>query len=444
MSSNITRISNEAETALSQLFISAADRLPGNSGAERLRTDAIERFASLGLPGRRVEAWHYTDLRAAVRSAYPLAPAPDAQALASAKAALADVPEAGNLLVLVDGVYAAALSVLAPGPEIALTSLEEALAGADADFVADITAGGCGGSDSAVALNAALMTDGVVITINANAHPGMPLNIVSITTQKSDAAIFTRCLVRAGEGSTASIVERHINLGDAGLQASSVLVINAGAKSNISHVFIGEGQGAGLLHVNTLLAGLGEGAQFSSFGLLDTGAFVRRQIFARFNGPDARLDLAGLSLIRNKDHMDTTLVVEHIYPDCNSAEYFKHIVDGSGTGVFQGKISVAPEAQKTDGAMKSQTIMLSDDAAMYNKPELEIFADDVACGHGATCGSLDKDQLFYAMARGLSRSDAQALLLEAFGADAIERVMSDAVKDELTERLRNWLTGRKR
>jgi Fe-S cluster assembly protein SufD len=325
---------------------------------------------------------------------------------------------------------------------VIVTALEDALASADAGLVRDLTGDGCGAGDAILDLNAALMAGGVVIDIPAEAKIDAPVEIVSIATRASDAAIFARSLVRAGQGATATIVERHVHSGDAALQANNSLVIRTGDNADVAHVWIAEGQGDQQLHVHSLLATIGEKAHFSSFGLLDTGAFVRRQIFARFDGADASLDLSGLALVRNKDHMDTTLVVEHVPPDCRSSEYFKQIVDGAGTGVFQGRISVAREAQKTDGAMKSQTILVSDDAAMYNKPELEIFADDVACGHGATCGSLDPQQLFYAMARGLPRPQAEALLLEAFGADAIERFAHEQLREELTERLRSWLIGR--
>lgn len=442
MSNIIARIASEAEKALAQRFKDTGTLLPGNRVTENARKHAFGAFAEKGLPSRRVEAWHYTDLRAAMRSSFPPPSIPDAQAKEAARQALAGLKECGNLFVLLDGVYVPELGAIAPGAEFTVRGLDEALGEADDELVRDLIAGVSGSEDSALSLNAAFMSGGVIIDINEDANLGLPLNIVSLTSRQKDASVFSRSLVRAGAGAQGTVVERHISLGAAGLQNNSVLALSVAAGAQVSHVWASDGPGAGQLHVNSLLASLGENSRFSSFALLDSGEFLRRQIFVRFDGSGAELSLSGLSLIRNKDHVDTTLVVEHVHPDCNSAEYFKQIVDGSGTGVFQGKISVAPEAQKTDGAMKSQTILLSDDAAMYNKPELEIFADDVACGHGATCGALDQDQLFYAMSRGLARKEAEALLLEAFGADAIEHVANETLKEELVERLRTWLAGR--
>ena len=176
------------------------------------------------------------------------------------------------------------------------------------------------------------------------------------------------------------------------------------------------------IHVSTLVARLGERARLTSFALVTGAGLLRRQGFLRFEGVHAKASLAGVSLLRGRQHADTTLVVHHVAPHCESREFFRHILDGEATGVFQGKVVVAPGAQKTDGVMKSQAILLSEDATMNNKPELEIFADDVVCGHGATCGELDADQVFYVQSRGLPRPEAEALLLEAFAAAAIDRV----------------------
>ena len=150
----------------------------------------------------------------------------------------------------------------------------------------------------------------------------------------------------------------------------------------------------------------------------------------------------GLSLLRGKEHADTTLVVDHAVPHCTSRELFRHILDHESTGVFQGKVVVRQHAQKTDGAMKSQAIMLGDDAVMNNKPELEIFADDVVCGHGATVGQLDDDQIFYLRARGLSKPEAESLLLEAFAGEALDMVTDEALRERYAAITQDWLSRR--
>ena len=148
-------------------------------------------------------------------------------------------------------------------------------------------------------------------------------------------------------------------------------------------------------------------------------------------GKGAKIALGGLSLLDGARHADTTLLVDHAAPHGRSREFYKHIVADEATGVYQGKVVVRPGAQKTDGAMKSQAILLSPHAVMNNKPELEIFADDVVCGHGATVGALDPEQMFYLQARGLPKAEAEAMLLEAFGADAIARVEDEDLAELL-------------
>jgi Fe-S cluster assembly protein SufD len=198
------------------------------------------------------------------------------------------------------------------------------------------------------------------------------------------------------------------------------------------------------LHVESEVARLAERAALDAFSFVAGGALVRRQIFARLVGKEARIGLAGLGLLDGRRHADTTLEVVHAAPRGESREFYRHIVADEATGVFQGKVIVQPGAQKTDGAMKSQAILLSPEATMNAKPELEIFADDVVCGHGATIGALDPEQLFYLQARGLPQAEAEAMLLEAFGAEAIGRVADAGLAEALLTLMRDWLARRGR
>jgi Fe-S cluster assembly protein SufD len=167
-------------------------------------------------------------------------------------------------------------------------------------------------------------------------------------------------------------------------------------------------------------------------------------MFARFSGARSKGALRGVSLLRHRTHADTTLFVDHVGEGCESRETFRTILDGEATGVFQGKIRVAPSAQKTDGKMMSRALLLSENAAMNNKPELEIFADDVACGHGATCGGLSEEHIFYLCSRGLPRRDAEALLLEAFAAELVDDIGEPALVARLRGAITEWLGSRAR
>jgi len=169
---------------------------------------------------------------------------------------------------------------------------------------------------------------------------------------------------------------------------------------------------------------------------------MRRQVFASLIGEQASVAFNGVSLLRGKASADTTLLVRHEARNGKSRECFRHIVDGDATGVFQGKVSVAREAQKTDGGMQSKALLLGPGASMNNKPELEIFADDVICGHGATCGRLEAEQLFYLMARGLPRSEAEALLIEGFAREAAGLIDRESVRETVGQKISAWLAAR--
>jgi Fe-S cluster assembly protein SufD len=199
------------------------------------------------------------------------------------------------------------------------------------------------------------------------------------------------------------------------------------------------GDDAGL-HVESLICELAAKAQLNAFALVSGGALTRRQIFVQMAGAEAKLALGGLALIDGSRRADTTLQVVHSAPGGTSREFYRAIVDNDAVGVFQGKVIVEGAAQKTDGAMKLQAILLSPQAQMNAKPELEIFADDVVCGHGATVGSLDPEQVFYLRTRGIGKDEAEAMLLEAFGVEAIDRVEDETLAGALRAPLRAWLS----
>jgi Fe-S cluster assembly protein SufD len=393
------------------------------------REASFRAFAAKGLPTRRDEAWHYTDLRTLFARAAPLGRAPDAAAIAAAKAALAKrTPAGAATLTIVDGRFVAELSDAPP-------------AGVS---VAAWTQGACSDSanangDPLFALNGALAQGGCVIAVGAGVKLAERIEIAHFTTPGPAKSTYSRVFVNLGPGAQARIVESFIGAGvDDQRNVATLLDLADGAKLDHAAVI----EDAAAFHIESQLARLGEKAELAAFAYVAGGALVRRQIFATLAGQYANLALAGLSLLEGRRHADTTLVVDHAAPHGQSREFYKHIVAGDATGIYQGKVVVQPGAQKTDGAMKSQAILLSPHAVMNNKPELEIFADDVVCGHGATVGALDPEQLFYLQARGLPKAEAEAMLLEAFGADAIARVDDGALAELLHGKMRAWLAAR--
>ncbi|WP_170182176.1 Fe-S cluster assembly protein SufD [Phreatobacter stygius] len=414
----VTPIRTPAEQALIGAY-TAADG-SGGEALQALRAAGFQRFEMLGLPHRRVEEWKYTDLRAMVREAKPLAGTPDAATMLAVKTALYDLPRVGDCRVVVlDGTFAPELSDIAKLPDgVSVSSLAEALVRRPA-IATRLAGSAMAQANVAFALNGAFLTDGLLIEIAAGAEVGHALDLVSIASNGAARFITSRNLLLVGEGASAGIVETHIGPDGLDYQKNSVLQIVVGDGATLEH---GRRQidGDQALHLATLDAEIGAKAHFDTLTLTTGGAISRSQLFVRFAGEHSTATLRGVSMLRGKQHADTTLVVDHAVPHCDSRELFKHVLDGEAHGVFQGKIIVAPKAQKTDGKMMSQTIMLTEGPAMDNKPELEIFADDVQCGHGCTCGELDADLMFYLKARGIPHAEAEALLIEAFAREAIE------------------------
>jgi Fe-S cluster assembly protein SufD len=443
MTTEITQIRTPAEKALISLYASEKDRLPGNAVVKIARAHAFAEFERSGLPHRRIESWHYTDLRSQLREAAPLFSAGSSEFEDSLRHVQPKIPE-GYALVLLDGVFVPELSELDElPPGISVRSLADVLATGDANLVERLAPKGLGTGDPALSLNAALMQGGVVVDVAPGSDIAKPLIILSVMSAGAVHAAYHRSLVRIGAGAKLTLFEIVDAVEIGSNQQNGVLVLEMGDGAEVEHLTRISRQGADAIIVRSVLASLGANCRYDGFALIADGGLVRRQIFLRFDGEHSTAGIRGLSLLSGKRHADTTLVVDHAVPHCTSREYFKHIIADEATGVYQGKVVVRPHAQKTDGAMKSRALLLSDSAAMFNKPELEIFADDVVCGHGATVAQLDEDQLFYLRSRGLPRAEAEQLLLEAFANEAVEHVRNEGARERLMNHVSDWLAARK-
>jgi Fe-S cluster assembly protein SufD len=443
MNADIHPIKTAAETALAASFAAARRALPGAASVAALREDAFRRFESEGLPHRRVEEWKYTDLRALMREASPLADAPDAATKARAERALTALAAIeARRIVFVDGAFVPELSDLAElEPGLAIRSMARALAAGDPRLVAHL--GKVAPSeDVAVALNTAFMGDGAMIEVAAGIALARPLHLVFVNAAGTPASVFLRSLVVIGQGARAMLVESHLGAvaGDDD-QINAVLELKVGDQAHVDHVKI-TGEGAGALHVSTLMAAVGAHARFNEFLFTTGGGVVRNQVFVRFAGAGTIAGIRGASLLNGRQHADTTLVADHAVGDCTSREVFKSVLDEEARSVFQGKIIVRPQAQQTDAKMATHALLLSEEAEADNKPELEIFADDVQCGHGATSGDLDEDLLFYLKARGIPAKEAEALLIQAFVGEAIEGIEHAGLRDALMDQVVAWLEAR--
>jgi Fe-S cluster assembly protein SufD len=434
-------IKTAAETALADAFAQAQARLPGAGAVAAQRAAAFDVFAREGLPHRRIEEWKYTDLRALMRDAKPLASPPDAAAKARAKSAGALVGDIETRrLVFADGAFVPELSDLGGlEPGLSIGSLADALAEGDQELLAHLGKLAPAG-DVAVALNTAFMGDGAVIRIGEGATIQRPLHLVFVASQKP-AATFVRSLVIAAPGARAMLIESHEGPAGSDYQVNSVLELVVGERAHVDHVKI-ISEGADALHVSTLAAAVAGHARFNAFTFTLGGGVVRNQIFLNFDGEDTVAGIRGATLIKDKQHADTTLVANHIARNCQSREVFKAVLDEAAHSVFQGRIVVRHGAQKTDAKMMTQALLLSERAEADNKPELEIFADDVQCGHGATAGALDQELKFYLMARGIPAAEAESLLIQAFLGEAIEGIEHAGLREALMDSVAAWLKAR--
>ncbi|GGI20821.1 Fe-S cluster assembly protein SufD [Bradyrhizobium guangdongense] len=438
MNAEIRPVKTAAEIGFADLFATTRQSLPGGPRTKALRRDAFDRFVAQGLPNSRVEAWKYTDLRRLVRDAKPLAPRPGAEARTiarSAGAAFAGLDM--RRLLIVNGAFVPELSDLAGlEPGISIRATAEAL-GADETVLPLEMAG----TDPAAALNTALAADGVVITVGVDVAVERPIHLVFVTTGTAPAAMFTRSRLEIGSGAAFTLVETHEGPDQSDYQVNAALQMNIGDKARLDHIKI-TGEGTAALHIATLEASIGAGADYREFGFAAGGAVVRNQMFLQLAGEGTNASVHQASLLSGRQHADTTLTIDHVAAGSQSREVFKAVVDDEARAVFQGRITVQPGAQQTDARMMARALLLSDDAVANCKPELEIFADDVQCGHGTTTGALDDQLKFYLMARGIPEKQAEALLIEAFVGEVIDAVAREDLRDALSRMMLVWLKGR--
>jgi len=437
MSVDVRPIKTAAEGALAASFALTRANLPGVDKVAALREEAFRRFEADGLPNRRIEEWKYTDLRALMREAKPLAPLPDAAAKRLAGQGMPVASIEARRIVFVNGSFVPELSDLEDlEPGLAIRSMASALAAGDPRIVNRIGKI-APTSDTAVALNTAFMGDGAVIEVAPGAAPGRPIQLAFFNGGCDSGAVFMRSLAVIGKGARVMLVESHDGVGE--FQVNTALELEIGDTAHVDHIKITR---TGSLHVSSLMTAVGAQARFNEFLFTIGGQVVRNQLFVRFEGEGTIAGIRGACLLKGRQHVDTTLVAEHIAQACTSREMFKSAIDGEGRSVFQGKIIVRPNAQKTDARMATHALLLSETAEADNKPELEIFADDVQCGHGATAGDLDENLLFYLRARGIPEQQAQALLIQAFVGEAVEGIEHAGLRDTLMAEVAAWLGAR--
>jgi Fe-S cluster assembly protein SufD len=440
------QISSPSLSAVEKLTEAYRRVAPGLPGSERwiadLRASGVETLGAFGLPHRRVEQWKYTDLRALLTDPYEPAsgPAPLTQAeLDERLGALAGVP--GLRAVFVNGYFVSDLSEMS-GCGLEFASLSDALASPPVWLSGALGSANPVEGDAVSALNAAFMTGGAVIRVADGARTE-PIHLIHVTMGDAPLSAAVRNIVLVGGGAETSLIETFLSHDDAvAAQTIAVteLILADGARANCVKASL---ENEKTLHLGGVHARLGAGSVYEAVQFSAGGSACRHQSFIRFTGEGARVNYAGGQMLRGRQHCDATLIVDHAAPGCQSRELLKAVIDDSARGVFQGKVVVRPGAQKTDGRQMAQGLLLSETAEFDSKPELEIYADDVACGHGSTAGELDADLLFYLRARGVPEAEARALMIMAFVGEALDNVADEALRDALMATAAAWLNNRK-
>jgi len=292
-----------------------------------------------------------------------------------------------------------------------------------------------------VALNAALAQGGVVVTVAANANPGRALEIAHVTTADGPAAVTTRDSVILGENSSLQLIESHRGPDGLAYQVNALADVKLGTGARLAWTRL-QAEGSDAQHLASFFAHLGRDCTLDHLAVNSGGALWRWQGETLVAGEGTQASFSGVTMLAGTDHGDTRLTVTHAAGHSNSRELFKSIVEERSQGAFQGLIVVKPDAQKTDARMMTQALLLSPEAQFAAKPELEIFADDVQCGHGATSGQIDESQLFYLMAHGIPRAVAVRILIEAFLDDPIDSLKDGALAGALRRVVSTWLTRR--
>jgi Fe-S cluster assembly protein SufD len=406
------------------------------------RRAGIEKFAELGFPTPRNEDWHFTSVAPIAESVFsPLRGSSgtiEQSALEPFTFAQSDWP----LLVFVNGRYNAALSKLgALAKGVRATDLSSTLRNEPA--LVEPWLGKLSPLDgrSFSALNAAFMSDGAVIHIAPDTEAPIPLHVIFVSDSSAAKGVaHLRNLIVAGRHSKATVIESYVSLGDSHYFTNAVTEVKVEAGATLTHYKI-QRESQRAFHVHTIDAQQARDSHYVSFSFATGSALSRTNIYTNLDGEGCGATLNGLYMADEEQHVDHQTNIVHAQPNCFSREIYKGILSGAAHGVFNGKVYVYPIAQKTDGKQTNNNLLLSERARIDTKPQLEIFADDVRCTHGATVGRLDEMALLYMKSRGVSADRARRLLTYAFAADVLETIEVQAVREELERATLERFTG---
>ncbi len=404
------------------------------------RNFAFERFTQAGFPTPRNEEYKYTNLAPIARGDFRLAASSDAAIPAATVEELAlGLP--GTRLLFVDGRYRADLSKPGSLPEgVRVESLAAVAANEPELLEKHLTRHADPDNHALTALNTAFFQDGALIRIPDRTVVAEPIHLLFLSSAAEPNQVsYPRLLIEAGSHAEASVVESYYGLGSNVYWTNAVVEVLAGENSHIELYKI-QHEELQAFHTGLIELIAGRNTTITTHSLSFGGALVRNDINVLLNDEGSHCDLNGLYAVNGSQHVDHHTLIDHAKPHCTSHQLYKGVLDGRSVGVFNGKIIVRADAQKTDAIQNNKNLLLSREANVNTKPQLQIDANDVRCTHGATVGQLDKESMFYLQSRGIDRKEARNLLTYAFAADILERIQLAPIREHFEAELMNWLT----
>lgn len=429
-----TRTSKDAWLAEFEQFEANAHH--ASDSLFEVRKGAMASFAELGFPTLRDEEWRFTNVSPIANTAFDRATPPTNRVEHGELAEYRFAEPDANLFVAVNGRFDANMSSKQPLPAgIVVCSLAAAMKTHRAIVEANLGKLALPSEQAFTALNTAFLDDGIFVHVPRGAVSQAPIHLMFLTVPGAQATVsHPRLLVVAEDHSQVTIVETHASLGDAVYFTNAVAEFSLAENAIIDHYKV-ERESDSAYHVAARSVRLARSGNMSSHTLSFGGGLVRNNIHAYLGGEGANVMFNGLSVLRGKQHVDNHLRIEHAKPHCNSWEYYKGILGDQSHGVFTGRIIVHEGAQKTDAKQSNANLLLSRDALVDTKPQLEILADDVKCTHGATVGQLDDEAIFYLRTRGVNMDAARSLLIYAFAGESIGQVRVPVLRDRLQDLL---------
>ena len=402
-----------------------------------LRKTGLGRFAERGFPTTQDEDWRFTSLK-------PLADLPFLPTLEPSDQAFNQTEINGitfgrhdvDRLVFVDGHYSSDLSLISDQPDgVTVSNLADSLS----ELKNDISSLSANDENPFIALNDAFFTDGALIRIPSNGRLAKPVHLVFLSTAARDGqAAHVRNWIDAGDNAQGTLVESHLSLGQAATSTNVVTETRIGAGANLEHIKF-QDQSDSTVHLASLHSELSKDARYAFHSLALGSRLSRNNLRMRLAKPGIECVLNGLYMTHSDQLADHHMIVDHAAPRCDSHEYFNGILDNQSRGVFHGRILVQSDAQKTNAKQTNKNLILSDHATANTKPQLEIYADDVRCTHGATVGELDDDAIFYLQTRGLDTKTARRMLMHGFAGEIVDRIQHDGIREELDQLVWNRL-----